>query len=67
MSDLVETERSGLYRDTATNALVNVDKGALDKRRMERKNKKNLERRIDSIENDLSAIKGMLEKLTGTQ
>lgn len=59
---------SGLVRDTETNALINVDKSAIqqarEKKELRRKKKQEeqeLKQRVSSLETDISDIKKMLE------
>ena len=59
---------SGLVRDTETNALINVDKSAIqqarEKKELRRKKKREeqeLKQRVSSLETDISDIKKMLE------
>lgn len=59
---------SGLVRDTESNALINVDKSAIqqarEKKELRRKKKQEeqeLKQRVSSLETDISDIKKMLE------
>jgi len=59
---------SGLVRDTETNALINVDKSAIQQarekkelRRKKRQEEQELKQRVSSLETDISDIKRMLE------
>lgn len=59
---------SGLVRDTETNALINVDKSAIQQarekkelRRKKRQEEQELKQRVSSLETDISDIKKMLE------
>lgn len=59
---------SGLVRDTETNALINVDKSAIqqarEKKELRKKKKQEeqeLKQRVSSLETDISDIKKMLE------
>jgi hypothetical protein len=69
MSRYVQVKgHSGLVRDTETNALINVDKSAIqqarEKKELRRKKKQEeqeLKQRVSSLETDISDIKKMLE------
>lgn len=69
MSRYVQVKgHSGLVRDTETNALINVDKSAIqqarEKKELRRKKKREeqeLKQRVSSLETDISDIKKMLE------
>lgn len=59
---------SGLVRDTESNALINVDKSAIqqarEKKELRKKKKQEeqeLKQRVSSLETDISDIKKMLE------
>lgn len=61
---------SGLVRDTESNALINVDKTAIEQarekkelRRKKRQEDQELQRRVESIESDIIEIKKMLEMI----
>ena len=61
---------SGLVRDTETNAIINIDKSAIqqarDKKQLRLQKKQEdleLKQRVESIESDISDIKLMLQKI----
>lgn len=61
---------SGLVRDTESNALINVDKTAIQNarekkelRRKKRQEDQELHQRVESIESDINEIKKMLEMI----
>ena len=58
----------GLVRDTESNALINVDKTAIDRarekkeaKRKKRQEEMELKQRVASLESDISEIKTMLK------
>lgn len=59
---------SGLVRDTESNALINVDKTAIERarekkeaKRKKRQEEMELKQRVASLESDISEIKTMLK------
>lgn len=59
---------SGLVRDTESNALINVDKTAIEQarekkelRKRKRQEEQELHQRVESMESDISDIKKMLQ------
>ena len=61
---------SGLFRDTESNALINVDKSAIqharekkELRKKKRQEEQELHQRVESMESDISEIKKMLQSI----
>lgn len=61
---------SGLVRDTESNALINVDKTAIQNarekkelRRKKRQEDQELHQRVESIESDINEIKKILQSI----
>lgn len=61
---------SGLVRDTESNALINVDKTAIERarekkqaKRKKRQEEMELKQRVVSLESDISEIKTMLKAM----
>lgn len=59
---------SGLVRDTESNAIINVNEQEIELARerkrinkMKREKEKSLEQKVETLENDISQIKRMLE------
>lgn len=62
--DYVPVEGSpGLVRDKATGAIINTDKSGLDAARARKIAQKQDKERLSKLENDVSEIKRLLEKL----
>lgn len=62
--DYVSVEGSpGLVRDKATGAIINTDKSGLDAARARKIAQKQDKERLSKLENDVSEIKRLLEKL----